>query len=284
MTTGSPAPAGSTSPGDPTGATDLAVAEGGRGGRPLLLVHGFTGAKEDFGDWFEPLADEGWWVVAPDLLGHGDSPKPDDEGAYGFTAYRDHLVALVDDLGWDRFSLLGHSMGGMIAQYMALARPERIERLVLMDTHHGPLDNLDADTVAFGLEVLRTQGYDEFLDVLEGFAGERAPAEEAVRASRPGYVEWNERKLRTSSPAMYAAMASEIVTTPDRRPALAELTVPTLVVMGEQDRDFLAAGRNLAETIPGATLEVIADAAHSPQFENPDAWWRVVSDFLAGRP
>src|SRR6188472_708809 len=58
------------------GDVSLTVAEAGIGGRPLLLVHGFTGSKEDFGDWIDTFADEGWWVIAPDLRGHGDSEQP----------------------------------------------------------------------------------------------------------------------------------------------------------------------------------------------------------------
>jgi pimeloyl-ACP methyl ester carboxylesterase len=95
-------------------------------------------------------------------------------------------------------------------------------------------------------------------------------------------VEWNERKLATSSPAMYAAMATELVTRADRLPDLAAVSVPTRVVVGEQDRLFVGAARRMADTIAGADLVVIPDAAHSPQFENPDAWWAAVSGFLAG--
>ncbi|MBX3285825.1 MAG: alpha/beta hydrolase [Actinobacteria bacterium] len=260
----------------------IALVEAGSGGRPLLLVHGFTGAKEDFGDWIDAFAAEGWWVVAPDLRGHGDSHKPADESAYSLALYAQEVEALVDELGWDRFALLGHSMGGMIAQVLAIDRPERIARLVLMDTHHGPLEGLDPEVVAIGMDVLRAQGLPALLELLDAMAAERAPADERVRATRPGYVEWNERKLRTSSPAMYAAMATELVNRPDRLPDLAEVPVPTRVVVGEQDKLFVAAARAMADTIPGADLVVIPDAAHSPQFENPDAWWAAVSSFLAG--
>ena len=64
------------------GSIRLTIAEEGAGGRPLMLVHGFTGAKEDFGDFLVPLADRGWHVVAPDLRGHGASDKPTEESAY----------------------------------------------------------------------------------------------------------------------------------------------------------------------------------------------------------
>lgn len=266
----------------PVGAVDLSVAEAGRGGRPLLLVHGFTGAKEDFGDWLDALAAEGWWVVAPDLRGHGASAQPADEASYSLATFAADLWALVAGLGWDRFSLLGHSMGGMIAQELVLDRPDRIERLVLMDTNHGPAEGLDEATVALGVEVLRTQGLPALLDLIDQLpAAPRSSAEERVRATRPGYAQWSEAKVRACAPAMYAAMAVELTTRPDRLAELAELTVPTRVLVGAQDRDFLAASERMAEAIGPADLVVIVDAAHSPQIENPEAWWQAVAPWLA---
>ena len=98
------------------GTVQLAIAESGAGGRPFLLLHGFTGAKEDLTEWLDPLAEAGWHAVAPDHRGHGASSKPDDESAYSFEILAADSLALLDALGWDRFALLGHSMGGMVAQ------------------------------------------------------------------------------------------------------------------------------------------------------------------------
>lgn len=263
------------------------VAEAGSG-EPLLLVHGFTGAKEDFADFLDGFADRGWHVVAPDLRGHGASEAPDDEDAYSFETMADDVLALADALGWERFDLLGHSMGGMVAQVLALRAPERLRSLVLMDTGHGPVEGLDPALVALAVEVVRTEGVERLIELMTemGTAGRtRTPSEERVREERAGYVEFGDRKLRAASPAMYAAMAPRIHASDDRLDALATLDVRTLVVVGEEDEAFLGASERMAEAIPGAVLEVIADAAHSPQFENPDRWWKVVSRFLeAGRP
>ncbi|CAN5287802.1 alpha/beta hydrolase [soil metagenome] len=266
----------------PAGPVDLAVAEAGRGGRPLLLVHGFTGAKEDFGDWLDRFAAEGWWVVAPDLRGHGASPCPDEESAYSLGAFAGDLVALVDRLGWDRFCLLGHSMGGMIAQELVLGPGDRVERLVLMDTHHGPAEGLDAETVAFGVAVVRDQGLPALLALLAELPRPApAPSEVRLRANRVGYAEWADQKIHACSPAMYAAMALELTSRADRLAELASVSAPTQVVVGAEDHAFLGAAHRMAESVPGATLAVILDAAHSPQFENPDAWWQAVAPFLA---
>jgi pimeloyl-ACP methyl ester carboxylesterase len=265
-------------------AGSVAVLEAGRGGRPLLLCHGFTGAKEDFADWVDPLAEEGWWVVAPDLRGHGASHQPADEGAYSLAAFAAELLELAEVLGWDRFALLGHSMGGMIAQHLVLHAPERVERLVLMDTHHGPVEGIDAATVAYAQSILRTQGLPALLELMAQLpAKPKAPAELRVRAERPGYAEFADAKVHRCAAAMYAAMGAELTQRPDRLAELATLTVPVLVLVGEQDEGFVAASERMASTVPGAELVVVPDAAHSPQFENPQAWWRAVRGFLAAQ-
>ncbi|HWJ61458.1 MAG TPA: alpha/beta hydrolase [Acidimicrobiales bacterium] len=264
------------------GAVQLDVLEAGQGGRPLLLTHGFTGAKEDFGDWIDAFAGEGWWVVAPDLRGHGGSDQPEHEDLYSLALFAQDLLGLADQLGWARFSLLGHSMGGMIAQEVALSAPHRIERLVLMDTNHGPVPDIDADTVAIGVEVLRTQGITGLVDLLAMLPQRpKAPSEVRIRAEREGYAEFSDGKVHRCSPAMYAAMGMELTTRADRLADLSGLTMPVRVVVGAEDEGFLPASRRIADAITSADLVVIPDAAHSPQFENPEAWWDAVAPFLA---
>lgn len=261
----------------------LAIAEDGVGGRPLLLLHGFTGAKEDFVEWLGPLAAAGWHAVAPDLRGHGASAKPSAEDAYSFEILADDATALADALGWGRFTLLGHSMGGMVAQYVVLADPARLSKLVLMDTGHGPLLSLDPELVQGAVAIVRTRGIDALADLLEQ---QESPLETAahrrVVADRPGYAEFGYRKLRATAPALYAAMALAIGRTADRLEQLKTLPpdLPVLVMVGEQDAPFLEPSERLAAAIPGARLAVIPDAGHSPQFENPDAWWAALSSFL----
>jgi pimeloyl-ACP methyl ester carboxylesterase len=266
------------------GDTQLSVAEAGSGQRPLLLVHGFTGAKEDFTPWLEPLAQAGWHAVAPDLRGHGRSSKPRDEDAYSFQIMAADMLALTDALGWDHFVLLGHSMGGMIAQVLAAAAADRLDALILMDTAHGPLRNLDPDLVHAAVSIVRTQG----MDALAGILAERAgplstDAHQRLITGQAGYAEFCDRKLRASAPAMYAAMAPVFMTAADRLDELRTLpgTLPVLVIVGEQDQPFLKASQRMAAAIGQGTLAVIPEAGHSPQFENSDAWWRVLTAFLA---
>jgi 3-oxoadipate enol-lactonase len=266
------------------GDLELSVAEAGAGQRPLLLLHGFTGAKEDFTDWLDRLADLGWHAVAPDHRGHGASSKPTSEEAYSLEILADDVGRLTDALDWPRFALLGHSMGGMVAQVVAVRRPERLDALVLMDTGYGPVEGLDPQLVDAAVSVVRTQGIDALATLLEEVDGPlESPAHQRLVSGRPGFAEFEDRKFRATSPALYAAMAPVFVAQADRLDGLAALppSLPTLVLVGDQDQPFVGASERMAAVIPGASLAVVPDAGHSPQFESPDAWWDALTSFLA---
>ena len=260
----------------------LEVLEAGAGGRPLLLVHGFTGAKEDFADHVDELAGLGWHVVAPDQRGHGASDDPPGESSYSLELYADDLVRLLDTLGWSSCVVLGHSMGGMIVQELVLSAPERVRGLVLMDTSHGPVEGIDPAMIELGCTVVRDGG----LELLVELQRDResvldTPANQRLLAERPGWAEYGERNTLACCADMWLTMSRQLLSQADRLERLRSVSAPTLVIVGEQDTPFLADSERMAKAIPGARLEVIADAGHSPQFENPPAWWDVMTSFLS---
>ncbi len=259
----------------------LSYLEAGEGGEPLLLVHGFTGSKEDFAAEVVRLAQRGFHVVSPDHRGHGSSDQPEDESSYSFQSFASDMIALVDRLGWQTFALLGHSMGGMIVQHLALSHPHRITRLVLMDTHHGPVPGLDPELLELGIEMARTQGMGAIHEVIKLGADPLAsPAHHRLCAEVPGFEAWCDAKFLRSSPHMFAAMLRTFPETPDRLDSLRAVACPTLVLVGELDTPFLGASERMASTIADARLAVIPDAGHSPQLEAPAAWRDAIDDFL----
>lgn len=264
------------------GDLEVAVLEAGDpGGRPLLLVHGFGGAKEDFADHLDELAAGGRHVVAPDLRGHGSSGHPPGEGSYSLEHFAADQRALAAALGWSSFDLLGHSMGGMIVQVLVLEAPHLVDRLILMDTCPGPVQGIDQDLIELAIQVARAEGVDVIADILaESDSPLTTPAGKRLLEERPGYREMGDRNLRACSSEMYAAMASIMSTQDDRTAALAALTMPCLVLVGDQDKPFLEPSRRMAEIVVGSQLVVIPDAGHSPQFENPDAWLEALVAFL----
>ena len=265
------------------GDVSLHVVDAGEGGRPVMLVHGFTANSDEVAGVMEPLADLGWHAVAPDLRGHGRSDRPTDAGAYSLELMAADVVALADWLGWDRFALLGHSMGGGVAQLVALDHPERLTGLILASTFHGPVPGISMDLVQLGCWVVREAGMEGLADAQ---AARRAENPESVAAFErlqeaiPGYAEQSRARLMSTSPDMWMAMAPRFVDQEDRLSRLAALDVPTAVIVGELDGTMFDDCRRLAATIPGSHLTVIPGAGHVPQLEDPDAWWAAVSDFL----
>jgi 3-oxoadipate enol-lactonase len=248
-------------------------------GPALLLVHGFGGAKEDFSDHVGALAAR-HRVVTFDHRGHGESDKPPDVADYSLDRMAADVLGVADSLGLDGFRLLGHSMGGMVARRVVLARPARIEALVLMDTSPGPVPGLDADLVELAAEIALNEGKDVLKPMLDEAGTLDTPAYLRVLAERPGYREFGERKWDALSGVMWATMAREIVHQPDQLALLAGVRCPTLVIVGEQDESFVTPSHEMAAVIPGAELVVVQNAGHSPQFENATEWFTAVDGFL----
>jgi 3-oxoadipate enol-lactonase len=232
----------------------------------LMLVHGFGGSHEDFTDWLPAFAGIEVEAVAVSL--------PRSEGS--FAGLASFVLDSADRLGWSRFVLFGHSMGGMVAQLVALHSPERLAGLVLMGTTHGPIP-ADLDVVELGKAVVRGGGMAALVEAQRGRPG--TAAHERLLRERPGYRSFMEAKALAMDPAAWVALVDEMVGQVDRLDALRSLALATLVVVGAQD-EFLDDCRRIAAAVPGAQLVVVPDAGHSPQFEAPEAWWSAVSVFL----
>ncbi|MBI2170200.1 MAG: alpha/beta hydrolase [Actinobacteria bacterium] len=262
---------------------DLEVLVAGDTASPaLVLLHGFSGAKEDFTDHLDALATT-HRVAVYDARGHGESGKPGDDAMYSLARMASDVFCVADALGITSMRLLGNSMGGMVAQHVVLARPERVEALVLQSTWPGPVP-FDRAGAVKAAEIARSRGIEELHRVQAAADPLTTPAHALLLAERPGYAEFGDRKFLAQDPAMYAAVVLELFDQGDRSEALAAVRCPTLVIAGEQDDGALPGCRRLAEVISGARLEVVPDAGHSPQFENPDAWLDVLTAFLAGLP
>lgn len=261
------------------GGVPLAVVEAGQGGRPLLAVHGFTGAKEDFTPFFDRWAADGWHVAALDLRGHGESGKPDDPDDYSIVRMAADVLDVLDALGWDRAVLLGHSLGGMIVQEVVLTFDDRLDGLILMDTSHGVFPGVTPELAELGVAVVREGGVEAYLAATRDTGVAPNEADQALRERDASYADWCDAKVRACAAAMFLGIIPSIARRRDRLADLAAVRVPTLVVVGEQDI-VLDDGRRMAATIPGAELAVVAGGGHCPQFESPDAWWQAVAGFL----
>ncbi len=242
-------------------------------GSPVVLVHG-VGADlemwEPVAERLAPLHD----VVRYDMLGHGASAKP--PGPYRLDDFVDQLRRLVDSLGVERFVLAGFSMGGLVAQGFALAAPDRVERLLLLNT---VFDRSPQERAAVEARVR---------DVLNGGhdAGIAAALERwftpAFRAARPEVVAGIRRRMETNDLQAYAA-AYALFAEADRGLAarIGDIESPAMVVTGAEDgRSTAAMAVAMAERLPQGRCHVIRGQRHMTPLEVPE----LVAALIAGRP
>lgn len=246
-------------------------------GDVLVLVHGITGSMRNWALVAPALASR-LRVVSYDQRGHGltSSPTPPDD--YTLDLLADDLRRFVDHLGVERFTLVGHSMGSMVAHTFALAHPERVDRLVLVGATAGPLDDMEREVLSEAAPAAVRDGIEAAWPVhrrLWPLWQEHMLAVDPERSERA-----RREFLRTSADG-YAGFAHSAVDRRDLRPRLGEIGSPTLVMVGEHDEGRLATTRTIVDGIPGARGVVVPEAGHTPQIENPDAFLESLGTFLS---
>lgn len=274
----------------PSGTRLFVYDTGASAGTPVVLVHGLGDDADTWRHVFPPLAPASR-VVAFDLPGFGRSGKP--ARAYTVPFFQDVLLELLETLGLARVVLAGHSLGAIISHAMALRRPERAERLVLLD------GSLLARTQPLNLTTLLflVPGLGEWL-----YNRLRREPQAAYRSLRPYYYAldalpeadrrflfqrvnervWDDEQRR----AFLSTLRNLARWIPGQQrdlPArLAAFNVPTLVLWGENDTlNPIANGSTLAEVQPGARLVRVPRAGHNVQQERPEA---VVAAILENLP
>jgi pimeloyl-ACP methyl ester carboxylesterase len=247
-------------------------------GQTFLLLHGFTGSKLDFRDEVSRLA-KTHRVIVPDNRGHGESTNTGNAASYRISTLVEDLASFVDVLGLSRIHLLGHSLGGMVVMRYALTAPAQLASLVLMDTSPTPMTMPAGAREAFA-KSLATLGVDGMIAMMRG---RTAPQQIQNGIDRLGEEEhWRriETKLTQMDPIAFHALGMELSGVTGVTEQLHALELPTTIIVGEADDPFIGPSRSMAEVIRGAVLEIIEDAAHSPQYENRDAWRAAIDRHL----
>ena len=266
---------------------ELEVAEAGEGERAFVLVHGFTGSRDDFREQMEPLAALGR-TLALDQRGHGGTTNSGKHELYSVANLVADLAAAFDALGLERADLLGHSLGGVVALRFALAHPERLASLLLMDTSAQPIRmRFSESTRASIASFAQAQGMAALAQRTREMmtANPAAVPPSARRAlERMGEeVFWQRivRKHEAMDPVAWDALSAEMGRLESALERLGEIRCPTTILVGAEDAPFLAPSDEMEKRISGARRVTIPDAAHSPQLENPAAWLDAVRRHLA---
>jgi len=249
-------------------------------GPGLLLLHGFTGSSATWAA-FLPEWSTQYQVLAPDLIGHGQSAAPTDPARYTLEEAVDDLLALLDTLGIDQCIVLGYSLGGRLALTFAVHAPARVSALILESTSPGIADPSERaarkaqdEALAAMIEERGIAWFVEYWEQQPLFASQaRLPADVRARiraerlAQRPSGLANSLRGMGTG------------VMTPlwDHLP---QLDLPVLLIVGAFDTKYVTIGQSMAAQLPHAELVIVPDAGHAVHVEQPEIFQNLVSTFL----
>jgi 2-succinyl-6-hydroxy-2,4-cyclohexadiene-1-carboxylate synthase len=263
------------------GVTYHAARYGKKQAMPLLLLHGFTGSGDSWTDLI-PLFSSRYLVVTVDILGHGRSACPLNSNRYALPAIAADLIALLNAWQIGRTALLGYSMGGRLALYLACHYAERFSHLILESSSPGlhskaeraerrQNDNALADWI-------EAKGIETFVTRWEGLPLWRSQQQlhEEIRQRL------HQQRL-LNSPVGLANSLRGMGTgaQPSLWHKLPALIVPTLLLAGELDTKFVAINQNMAARLGNGRLQLIPNAGHTTHLEQPDEFYTAVTNFLA---
>jgi pimeloyl-ACP methyl ester carboxylesterase len=251
-------------------------------GPPVVLIHGMVNSSRHWEQVALRLADR-YTVIAPDLIGHGDSATP--RGDYSLGAHAAVIRDVLSAIGVERATIVGHSLGGGVAMQFFWQFPQRTERLVLVSSgglgqEVSPL--LRTVSLPGASKALSVLAHRRALDALWAAGGRLKKQGVYVRAvvralrplERPGAREAFLQTLRA-----VIDRHGQRVSARDRLYLLE--TMPTLVVWGGRDRTIpVEHGRATHEAVSHSRFEIIERAAHFPHLEDPGALAEILADFI----
>lgn len=260
---------------------ELAFEEVGSGGQVLLLIHGHPFDHTMWQPQFEPIARLGWRLIAPDLRGYGASEtaaaEGNDDEKTTLERFARDLIALLDHLGIEQAVIAGLSMGGQIAMEICRLAPGRVKGLVLAATFP------QAETASGKQQRLATA---ERLvnEGMAAYAVETLPKMLAARSiqTAPGMAKHVLRMMRETSPAAAAAALRGRAERPDYSSVLASFERPALIVVGDEDVFTTRQDADrMHALLRNSQLLWLQGAGHMPNLEQPQAFNRALSGFLA---
>lgn len=247
---------------------------------PVILIHGFASFNLVWSKVLLPLADAGFRVIAPDLLGFGYSGKPRHLD-YTITSQAAMVVSLIKQLGIERTVLVGSSYGGAVAATIALDHPILVEKLILV----GAVTN-NKPTRYMLMRLFSSPVIGDILSPL--LAGSRTLLRRRMKRvyDRHSWVLDERRVQARHLPLRTRGTHRAIIRTirrwdADRISRDAHLiSQPSLVIWGENDREVpLQDGERIHQEIPNSRLIVFRECGHIPHEEYPEAFTKVVTDF-----
>lgn len=252
-------------------------------GSPILLLHGFTG---DVSAWqnLRPSLEKSHRVIALDILGHGKSDKPSSASCYRMEQVAADIIAWLDRLTTGKIHLLGYSMGGRLALYLALRYADRFHSLILESASPGLRgQQARAERVCRDHQLadqIEAKGIEWFVDFWENL-----PLWDSQR-TLPAAVLASQRQKRLDNHPLGLAHSLRGMGSgaqPSLWEELPRLNLPTQLIVGELDHKFLRINREMMTAMPQAAMKVVPKAGHRVHLENPPRFHEAVMSFLRGQ-
>ncbi len=249
----------------PVNGTELYYERRGAG-EPLLLIQGMSGTHASWGEPFlAALEAAGFETLRYDHRGIGRSAAWRDP--FTLPELAEDAIGLLDSVGWDRPHVLGISMGGMVAQELALAHPERLATLTLGCTYAGGPDASLTDPADLQALSEAMMSGDRERALRQGY---ETNVSRAFAAEESNYEAFHAMATSVPAPLPVILLQMQAIGTHDTSARLAELRTPTLVVHGTEDRMLPVANASaIAEALPDARLELLEDVGHVFWWEQP---------------
>ncbi len=253
-------------------------------GDPFLLLHGFTGSGQNWVAHLPAFAQQRH-VITVDILGHGRSTSPSDPAAYRMENVASDLLCLLDELDLPEVHLLGYSMGGRLALYLAVFYPERWRSLVLesaspgLDTAVSRQERVSKDNeLADWIEANGIEAFVNRWEQLPMWASQDQLGEDVHQMLRRQRLQNDPVGLANSLRGMGTGQQ------PSLWPHLPALQLPTLLLAGALDNKFMTINQQMVAQMPNSILEVIKGAGHTIHLERPSAFQQSVLSFLKNVP
>jgi len=245
--------------------------QGSATGGPLLLVHGYSDSRISYEPLMAALPGE-LRTLAVTLRGHGGSAKPD--AGYTIGDFAADLAILLDRLEVERALVVGHSMGSMVAQQLALDLPERVRGLVLI----GALTTLKGNAAA---EELWDDPVSTMADLIDPSFVRAFQESTLARPVQPAFLDAVvAESLKVPARVWRAALRAMLGD--DLEGQLHRIAAPTLILWGDRDGLCDRAGQlRLERSLPDARLSVQGEAGHAPHWEDPEGVAAEIADFAA---
>ena len=251
---------------------------------PLLLLHGFTGSSQNW-HAHEVVFTTKLQTITVDILGHGRSDSPPNENDYTMQKVASDIIALLDKLHIEQTHLLGYSMGGRLALYLAQFFPNRFHSLILESASPGletAVSRQERSVKDRNLaNWIEQNGIAAFVD-----RWEQLPLWDSQK-QLPENTRLNLRQQRLqNNPAGLANSLRGMGTgqQPNLWPTLKSMHIPTHLIVGEFDAKFVGINQRMHAQIPKATLEIMQGAGHTVHLERPSQFQQSVLNFLQTGP